>query len=235
MDAQMPLSLNVAAMNRLAPRAKPVYRAALAHPNAVVWLEKAGLTTPLRQAHFLAQVLHETGGLTILHESLRYSAKRLTDVFGAGRSSARVAASEAAALAKAGEEAIGERIYGHQSALGRKLGNTVAGDGFMFRGHGLVQITGRDCFRRMSSIVGVDLVANPELAVSEEWAVAVACAYWMSRNINPLADADSVSGVSRAINGGSNGLVERRRWLVSVKAAQHASLKPAVASRLLQR
>lgn len=229
------LSLSEAAFSRLTPRAKPAYRAAFAHPNASLWLDKAGLTTPLRQAHFLAQVLHETGGLTILHENLRYSAKRLIEVFGTGRSSARVSASEAADLAKAGEAAIGERIYGHQSALGRKLGNTAPGDGFAFRGHGLVQITGRDCFRRMSSIVGVDLVANPELAVSEEWAVPVACAYWMSRNANLLADADSVSGVTRLINGGSNGLVDRRRWLVSVKAAQRASLSPAAAGRLFSR
>ena len=100
------------------------------------------------------------------------------------------------------------------------LGNVKHGDGLRFRGHGLIQITGRsnhaqvrDRLRERLGAHVPDFEEFPELLAHEPWAALCAGDYWDSRNINPLADADDFEAVTRKINGALNGYADReRRW-----------------------
>lgn len=128
------------AVNRVAPRAHDEYLEAIRQGDPL--FERHGITTPLRIAHFLAQALHETGLFTVLRENMNYSAGRMVEIFGVGHHSAAVTASEAARLG-GHPEAIAERVYGlGNPRKARDLGNTEPGDGFLYRGNGVLQTTG---------------------------------------------------------------------------------------------
>ena len=217
MSDRIPVSL--AMIRRLAPRANPVYLAAFERADDV--LGRHGINAkPLRLAHFLTQVLHETGGLTVLQESMRYRAARIVEIFGAHRSSARITPDEAARLA-GDERALAMRAYGGGSLLGKKLGNTRPEDGWDFRGAGLLQITGRSCWARVGKRLGVDLVGDPSLALDPRYILEIAAIYWTSesatgRNLNDVADTGDIVAVSRGVNGGTNGLADRRSQFAAV-------------------
>lgn len=99
----------------------------------------------------------------------------------------------------------------------RDLGNTQAGDGVRYHGRGIFQLTGRANYRRFGQILGIDLEAEPERAKEPETSLRVAFAYWSERAINAAADADDSERVTKLINGGRNGLAERRRYLAKAK------------------
>lgn len=101
----------------------------------------------------------------------------------------------------------------------RDLGNVVKGDGVRFKGRGLIQVTGRDNYKRYGSILGVDLISDPTVASVFPVAALSAAVYWKDRNINKQADADSIEGATRLVNGGLNGLDDRKLYLVRAKAA----------------
>lgn len=102
---------------------------------------------------------------------------------------------------------------------GRKdLGNTVAGDGSLFRGRGIFQITGRANYKTASKAVNEDLVGNPELAATGKVSVQTAVNYWTSRKLNDLADNDDIRGITKKINGGYNGLEDRIQRLAKVRS-----------------
>ncbi|MFD2181129.1 peptidoglycan-binding protein [Rhodoplanes azumiensis] len=202
-------------LRMVAPDARRAYLAAFRDGDAL--LKAHDITTPQRLAHFLAQVLHESGGLTVEWESGNYSAARLLEIFGVGRHSAAVTPAEAERLAR-NAEAIFERVYGVGNPVkSRELGNTRPGDGFRYRGGGLLQTTGRDNYRRMGRLCGVDFEANPELIVSAEHALKPALAEWTEGNLNRLADQDEIVLITKKINGGTIGLADRRRWLARLK------------------
>lgn len=126
----------------------------------------------------------------------------------------------AAFLAQIGHES-GSLIYSKELGgpsyfakyEGRKdLGNTQPGDGAKFCGRGLIQVTGRANYGRASQeLFGDDrLLKNPELLEQPEWAAKSAVWYWSTRNLNALADADRFTDITRAINGGTNGLGDRK-------------------------
>jgi putative chitinase len=96
-------------LQQVTPKASRSYLAAFDGGDSL--FQQHQITTPDRLAHFLAQVLHESGGLTLEHESMNYSAERLLEIFGAGRHSAAIMPNEARRLAH-DERAIAERIYG---------------------------------------------------------------------------------------------------------------------------
>lgn len=179
--------------------------------------EQHGVTTPLRLAHFLAQCFHETGGLSIEWESGNYSAERLLAKFGVGRHSAKVTPAEAQQLAHNGP-AIFERVYGlGNPSKARELGNTHPGDGFRYRGGGILQTTGRANYARMGQKCGVDFEGHPEYVLSAEHALKPALAEWTEGNLNAAADVDNILVITKRINGGSNGFDDRRDWLNRIK------------------
>ena len=98
------------------------------------------------------------------------------------------------------------------------LGNTQPGDGKRFLGRGLIQLTGRSNYAQFSQAIGVDCVSQPELVEQSPYAVLAAGWFWDSRQINPKADRDDLEAVTRAINGGTNGLPERAAFLQAAKS-----------------
>lgn len=206
----------IEAVRHLCPNAKPSYVTAFEAGDAL--FARAGITTPLRLCHFLAQAIHETGGLTIEWESGNYSADRLLQIFGQGHHSAAVTPDEAQRLARNGP-AIFERVYGlGNPRKAAELGNTQPGDGWTYRGGGIMQTTGRANYRRMGQKCGVDFEAHPELVLSAEHALKPALAEWTEGNLNVAADRDDIIAITKRINGGLNGLDSRKEWLRRLKA-----------------
>lgn len=93
---------------------------------------------------------------------------------------------------------------------GRKdLGNTEPGDGKRFLGRGLLQVTGRENYRKAGAALGVPLLDKPELLELPEWATTSAAWWWANHGLNDLADAGEFEQITRRINGGLNGQAER--------------------------
>lgn len=192
---------------QLAPHAREAYKAAFAR--ADVLASSGLLASPLRLAHFLAQVCHESAGLTVHVENLNYSPERLLVVW-----PTRFPNLEVARLYAANPQRLAEKVYGNRP----ELGNVEPGDGWRFIGRGMLQLTGRANYARVGRAIGVDLVAHPYLATSAEHMLAIACADWRLKGCDRHGEADDLLKVTRAINGGLNGLEDRRAWLVKAKA-----------------
>lgn len=215
---------------KLCPGAKRSYLAAIEAGDAL--FARYGITTPLRLAHFFAQIFHESGGLTIDRESGAYRYETILKVFGAAQyarqyggkgHSAKITPAEARKLANMPVAqrgpALFERVYGlGNPAKARELGNTQPGDGWRYRGGGLIQTTGRANFRKRGKKCGVDLEANPDLITSAAYALLPALAEWAEGKLNAAADRDDILTITHKINGGENGLVDRKAWLKKLKA-----------------
>jgi putative chitinase len=197
-------------VKHIAPNARDNYLQATRKGDLL--FEKHEITTPLRLAHFLAQALHETDGFTVLRENMNYSESRLIEIFGVNRHSAAVTKDEAVSLAHH-PEAIAERVYGlGNPRKARELGNTKPGDGFRYRGNGVLQTTGRGNHRRMGSACGVDFEDNPDLVTAPEHALKPALQEWTDNNLNAFADLNDIRTITRRINGGFIGMEGRDAW-----------------------
>lgn len=181
----------------------------------------AGINTPLLQAHFLAQIAVESAAFTRTRESLNYSIEGLLDVFGRHR----ISAADAERLGRipgrpADQIAIANCVYGGD--WGRKqLGNTEPGDGALFIGRGLKQLTGRSNYSRCDRALQLKgaLLKNPTLLEQPELAARSAVWFWAENQLNAVAFTDNLEAVTRVVNGGSNGLSDRRDWLAKFKRA----------------
>lgn len=142
-------------------------------------LEEAEINTPIRVAHFLAQLAHESDGF---HTTREY--------------------------------ASGAAYEGR-----RDLGNVFEGDGRLFRGRGLIQLTGRANYAEFNKVVDEDLLHEPELVEEFPLALRAATWYWTKRGLNEYADEDAVEIITRKINGGYNGLDDRTKKLKTIKKA----------------
>lgn len=178
-----------------------------------------GIDTPLRAAHFMAQISHECSNGTIVRENMNYSAERMLQIFGVGKHSARVTPAEAQALAHKPQQ-IAERVYGlGNPTKARELGNTQPGDGYRFRGNGMLQLTGRGSHARIGALTGFDIEGHPEMLEDPAMSFKVAVVEFVKLNCLPAADADNVELVTRRVNGGQNGLADRKAALKKWKAA----------------
>lgn len=127
-------------------------------------------------------------------------------------------ARQAAFLAQIGHES-GRLIYTRElwgptpTQLGYEgradLGNTQKGDGFLYRGRGLIQVTGRGNYQKCGKALGLDLVKSPELLEQPTGAAMSACWFWTTHGLNELADAGDFEHITRRINGGLNGYADR--------------------------
>ena len=158
----------------------------------------------------MAQILHETGGLTILVENMNYSAKRMTQVW------PKRFPTEAAAQPYAhNPQALGDKVYGG------RMGNRDPHDGSKFMGRGLMQITGRDSYEKYGTKLGIDLVGNPDLAIDPALTLKIAIEEWFACECNALADADQITKLTQVINGGQIGIASRKDWLIKTKHIWH--------------
>jgi putative chitinase len=133
-------------------------------------------------------------------------------------------------LAQACHETMGFRylkeIWGPTPAQRRyegraDLGNNRPGDGRLYCGRGIFQLTGRANYRNIGAALALPLEVEPELACDPQISVKIACHYWMTRGINAPADADDIEAVTRKINGGLNGLADRKACLERAKGVLH--------------
>lgn len=165
-------------------------------------LPRYGVDTPNRVAHFLAQCATETAGFTRLEENLFYtSAKRLRQVW-----PSRFKTDAAAAPFLRNPEGLANSVYA--SRLGN--GPPSSGDGWKYRGSGCKQTTGRTNFAAVERATGLPVVAKPEMLRRFSEALESACIYWRDNRLNRFADAGDVAGLTKAIQGGSGGLADRR-------------------------
>ena len=162
-----------------------------------------------RVAAFIAQMAHESG-LRARTENLNYSAEGLIKNFGRHRiSRADAFAFGRSPTQKANREAIANCIYGGD--WGREmLGNVQAGDGWMFRGVGPLQVTGRDNMTRFAATIDTSLEEALAYARTLNGGIMAAAWFWEENDINRLADTPGVEDESRKINGGTKGLEDRR-------------------------
>jgi putative chitinase len=232
-------------VRKIAPDAKREYIAAWDAGDAA--LQRAVITTPLRLAHLLAQCGHESGGFTLTRESMVYThAERIAEIFRKVQSPGTpdLFPGEAEMLIRQ-EHDLGERFYGPggpsalyaqhgmnggrnpgNPAKARKLGNLRQGDGFLFRGNGMLQTTGGEDHKKLADLTGVDFFNHPELLTSADNALTPVLFEWTSSKCNNFADADDILTVSRAINMGNPNapgtpvnMDDRRKWLHKAKIA----------------
>lgn len=139
-------------------------------------------------------------------------------------------------IAQCAHESDGFRTFQEyasgQAYEGRKdLGNTKRGDGKLFKGRGPIQITGRANYQRFGSLIGVDLIRDPSAAARPDVGTKLALAYWDDRNLSAYADRDDVRAVTKRINGGYNGIEQRRAYLARAKAALGMQDPPVAAAQ----
>lgn len=169
---------------------------------ALLLLDDFDINTPLRISHFLAQTSHESADFTRLVENLNYSEKGLLSTFGK-----YFTPGQAAQYARKPEK-IASRVYANR--LGN--GNEQSGDGWKYRGRGAIQITGKANYLNCSRYLFNDevLLDTPDLLLEPKYAILSACWYWDINNLNKIADGNNMDLLTRRINGGLNGLEDRR-------------------------
>jgi putative chitinase len=167
-----------------------------------------GIDTPLRVSHFLAQLAHESAGFTIVVENLNYSAVGLATTW---PRRFRGPDNKPNALAL-GIQRKPQMIASHVYANRMGNGDAASGDGWTYRGRGLIQLTGKDNYRRASLEIYGDsrLLDNPDLATQPDAAALIGAWFWVSNELNSLADLDDVAAITRKINGGTIGLEHRQ-------------------------
>lgn len=188
----------------------PLPRASHWRPHLIATLQRFDILTPRRIAAFLAQLGHESLSLSRVEENLNYSAQRLLEVF-----PTYFSAADAREYARQ-RDRIANRVYANRLGNGPER----SGDGWRYRGRGLIQVTGLDNYVWIGGILGLDLASTPELLTKAEHATSSAGAYWHGRGLNALADSRDFLALSRKINLGTtrtrrtpNGFQDRvNRW-----------------------
>jgi putative chitinase len=160
--------------------------------------EKYQINTPKRQACFIGQCMHESGGFKLLRENLNYSAKALMNTW-----PSRFPDMDTAEKFERQPEKIANKVYSG------RMGNTEDGDGAKYIGRGLIQLTGKDNYKAFGDAIGEDLVANPELVQEPRYAALSAGWFWNKRGLNALADAMDITTLTIRINGGKIGIDDR--------------------------
>ena len=173
--------------------------------------DQFGITTDMRAAGFLAQIAVESMELRATVENLNYSTNGLLKTF--PKYFNAVTAQQYARK----PQAIANRVYANRMGNG----NEASGDGWRFRGRGLIQLTGRANYQAYqdSGFCRGSIIMHPELLEKYPGALKSAMWYWLSHGLNAIADRGDITAMTRAINGGLNGLEERKRYYERAKNA----------------
>jgi len=158
------------------------------------------ITSVGRVAAFIAQTAHESGGYTALKENLNYSAEGLHKLW-----PNRFPSVDAAQPYHRNPQAIANKVYGGRMGNGPE----ESGEGYAYCGRGLLQLTGKDNYKRFAEYAGMSVEDAPAYIETPRGAVHSACWFWFSNDLNTYADAGDFTGMTKRINGGTIGLDDR--------------------------
>lgn len=170
------------------------------HAAFVAACDRFGINTPGRMAAFCAEIAHEGSGRTRLTENLHYTVGGLIRTW-----PKKFIRAQAEDYVRRGPEAIANRAYAGVNGNG----DEASGDGWRYRGRSDIQLTGRANYQAAEAGTGIPLVDSPELATDPSNSAIIAAWFWASKGLNALADKGDIIGITKAINGGLNGLSER--------------------------
>jgi putative chitinase len=165
-------------------------------------MEKFGINTPLRLAHFLSQCAHESGNFRLTEENLNYSSRGLLGVF------PKYFDATTSELYARKPEKIANIVYASRMGNGDKS----TGDGWKFRGRGYIQLTGRNNYVEFSKAINEDMTMNPD-TVAKKYPMLSAAWFFSKTKLNEIADKgdsiDTVTMITKKINGGTIGIEDR--------------------------
>lgn len=159
-----------------------------------------GIDTPKRVAAFVAQCAHESAEFRFIEENLNYRAASLRKTF-----AKYFPTDEIARQYERKPQMIANRVYANRMGNG----DEASGDGWRYRGRGLIQLTGKDNYTFFAGSLGIPVEEAADYLGTFEGAAQSACFFWEQNNINRFADAGDIRGMTRAINGGFIGLEDR--------------------------
>lgn len=162
---------------------------------------KYDISTPKRQAAFIGQCAHESANFTKLEENLNYKPERLMQVWPSRFPDLPTAMKYAHDPIK-----LANKVYANRMGNGSE----ESGDGAKYHGRGLIQLTGKELYGNCGSNIGVDLLSNPGLLTTPEYAALSAGWFWNKKGLNALADAGDFETMTKRINGGTLGLDDRK-------------------------
>lgn len=163
-------------------------------------LQRFALNTPVQIAAFIGQCAHESANFKTLEENLNYSAQALTRVW-----PTRFPTLEAAQPYHRNPEKIANRVYANRMGNG----DEASGDGWLYRGRGVIQLTGKDNYTLCGDALQMDFIHSPDFLLAPRYAVLSAGWFWNRNNLNRWADTQDWTGLTRRINGGTIGLDDR--------------------------
>lgn len=169
------------------------------------------INTPMRMAHFICQIAYESGNLKNVSEKLNYSAQGLRNTF------PRYFKTADANVYAHKPMQIANRVYADRMGNG----NEASGDGWKYRGRGLIQVTGRENYRKYGYIVSpqIDPEKNPDALTNPTWAADSAGWYWKAHHLNERADRDEHTIITKIINGSTATAPKRLPYLRNAKIA----------------
>jgi len=163
-----------------------------------------------RVAAFLAQIAHESGGFNFTKENLNYNAKALQSVF-----KKYYPTEKDAIVHERKPEQIANRVYAGRMGNG----DEKSGDGWTYRGRGLIQLTGKENYTKFSESIKKPLKEAVDYLETAEGAVESAAWFWNKNKLNELCDKDDFTTLTKRINGGTNGLEDRKHhYEIALKA-----------------
>jgi len=172
-------------------------------PFLIETLDQYEINNPNRVENFLAQLAHESHGFKYTVENLNYSARRLRQIF------RKYFTYEESLEFQRKPERIANRVYAGRMGNG----DEASGEGYKYRGRGLIQLTGKYNYQQLSKATGIDFIKSPDKLKEPKYSLLAAAWYWNSRKLNGYADNIDVRAITRRINGGYNGLNDRINWL----------------------
>lgn len=168
------------------------------------------INTPLRQAAFIGQCAHESANFKTLEENLNYSAEGLMKIW-----PSRFPTLEAAQPYHRNPEKIANKVYGGRMGNGPE----ETGDGWLYHGRGLIQLTGKDNYKMAGDALDMDFVHSPDYVLVPKYAALTAGWFWNKRGLNKEADAKDYTAMTKKINGGVIGLDDRIKHINHALAA----------------
>ena len=177
------------------------------NPDWLPWLQKTcdrySINNVNRQSAFLGQCMHESNSFKVLQENLHYSTNGLKSVWGS-----RFPTNEIADKYANHPDMIANKVYANRMGNG----DEESGDGWKYRGRGIIQCTGKDLYKTLSNALNIDLISDPDMLLEMPYASMSAGWFWNKKGLNDLADQnnyETTKEMTKRINGGFNGLDDR--------------------------